>query len=98
MLVAVILLVASVSGAVIEQETQTALVNAVAQNVQSTRTIDSIFLRLPSEKDLEQIIFSADALALSKLVQTIEIKGADIPCEALAVYSDQVLGMIRVVL
>ena len=37
-------------------------------------------------------------MALSKLIQTIEVKRQEIPCDALAVYSDQLIGMIKVVL
>ena len=71
MLVLFILFATVVSGTVIGSQTQVALVNASSQNPLSSRTIDSIFLKLPSEKDLEEIIFGADALAISKLVQTI---------------------------
>ena len=62
-------------GSVIQTPTQIAIANANQQNVPIKRTIDSIFLKFPSETDLENIIFSADALALAKLIQTIEIKG-----------------------
>lgn len=60
--------------------------------------MDSIFTKLPSEQDVQTIIFTADGVALTKLLQTIEIKGEEIPCDALAVYSDQIIGMIKVVL
>lgn len=74
-LLAVFLTVGMVLGVTAQSLTTAAIANAKESVVPITRSIDSIFLRLPSESDLEQIIFSADSLALVKLVQTIEIKG-----------------------
>ena len=47
-----LLLLTLSSAAVVSTPTQIALNNAEQQNVPITRTIDSIFLRLPSEQDL----------------------------------------------
>lgn len=68
-------ILASASASVIQNATQSALANAAQQNVPIKGAIDSIFLRLPSESDLKTIIFSADTVALAKLIQTIEVKG-----------------------
>ena len=66
-----------------------ALANAVLQNVPTiSRSIDSIFYRLPSQENLQTIILRADALGFTQLEQVIEIKGVDIPCQALSAYSD----------
>ena len=78
--------------------TEAALAFAQGQNKPISRAIDSIFTKLPSENDVQSIIFTADGLALTKLLQTIEIKEGEIACDALAVYSDQIIGMIKVVL
>ena len=46
---------------------------ALPSNIQnpSSKSIDSIFSSLPSETDLQLILYSADAVSLSKLLQVI---------------------------
>ena len=63
------------SGAVVQSPTQATIQNAQSLLVPfSAKSIDSIFLKFPSQADLETIFYSADTLALVRLIQTIEVK------------------------
>lgn len=41
------------------------------------------------------MIYTADAVALTKLIQVIELKEESIPCDALGVYTESIIGMIK---
>ena len=60
----------------------------------ATRTIDSLFLRLPSEFELNQLILSADSVAILKTIQTVATDDS-IPCDKRIAYLLEVLGKIR---
>ena len=51
---------------------------------------------MPSKLEIENMIGNGDSLALSKLLQTIYERALDLPCDDLAFYSDQIIGMIKV--
>ena len=60
----------------------------------STRTIDSLFSRLPSSTELDELIASADSVAILKTVQTLASNDA-IPCSQIVDYLLELLGRIR---
>lgn len=45
--------------------------------------------------EVQEIINSADSLALSKLLQIISTSSFDLPCDILSFYSDEIIGMMR---
>ena len=58
------------------------------------RSIDSLFLRLPSSFELDQLIESSDSVAILKTVQTVATDDS-IPCDQRIAYLLEVLGRIR---
>ena len=58
------------------------------------RSIDSLFLRLPSSFELDQLIESADSVAILKTIQTVATDDS-IPCDQRIAYLLEVLGRIR---
>jgi len=62
----------STSSQVVASSTAEALANAAfATGDNSAVSIDSLFLRLPSPGELDQLILSADSVAILKTVQTV---------------------------
>ena len=59
-----------------------------------TRSIDSLFLRLPSSFELDQLIESADSVAILKSIQTVATDDS-IPCDQRIAYLLEILGRIR---
>lgn len=60
----------------------------------ATRSIDSLFLRLPSSAELDELILSADSVAILKTIQTVATDDS-IPCDKRIAYLLEVLGRIR---
>ena len=60
----------------------------------ATRSIDSLFLRLPSSAELDEIILSADSVAILKTIQTVATNDS-IPCDQRIAYLLEALGRIR---
>lgn len=59
-----------------------------------TRSIDSLFLRLPSSHELDELILGADSVAILKTIQTVATDDS-IPCDQRIAYLLEVLGRIR---
>ena len=60
----------------------------------STRSIDSLFLRLPSSAELDELILGADSVGILKTIQTVATDDS-IPCEQRIAYLLELLGRIR---
>ena len=73
---------------------QNAISNAQRTNLTPTRSIDSLFSRLPSTNELDEIILSADSIAILKTIQTLVSNDA-IPCDQIVSYLLEMLGRIR---
>ena len=67
-----------------------------AQNniLTATRSIDSLFLRLPSSNELDELILSADSVAILKTIQTVATDDS-IPCDQRIAYLLEVHGRIK---
>ena len=76
------------------QNIQSAIANAQSTNLTPVRSIDSIFSRLPSTNELDQIILSADSLAILKTIQTL-VSNDSIPCSQIVAYLLEMLGRMR---
>ena len=61
----------------------------------SPRSIDSLFSRLPSSTELDEMILAADSVALLKTVQTLASDDS-IPCSQIVDYLLEMMGRIRV--
>ena len=62
--------------------------------ITSTRSIDSLFLRLPSSTELDELILSADSVAILKTIQTVATDDS-LPCDQRIAYLLEVLGRLR---
>ena len=71
-----------------------AIQNAQTNILTPTRSIDSLFLRLPSSSELDELILSADSVAILKTIQTVATDDS-IPCDQRIAYLLEVLGRIR---
>ena len=60
----------------------------------STRSIDALFLRLPSDFELNELIISADSVAILKTIHTVATDDS-IPCDKRIAYLFEFLGKIR---
>ena len=58
------------------------------------RSIDSLFLRLPSSEEIDELILSADSVAILKTVQTVATDDS-LPCDQRIAYLLELLGRIR---
>ena len=58
------------------------------------RSIDSLFLRLPSSAELDELILSADSVAILKTIQTVATDDS-LTCEQRIAYLLELLGRIR---
>ena len=59
-----------------------------------TRSIDSLFLRLPSSQQLDELVLSADSVAILKTIQTVATDDS-LSCDQKIAYLLEVLGRIR---
>ena len=59
-----------------------------------SRSIDSLFLRLPSSSELDRLILAADSVALLKTIQTVATDDS-LTCDQRIAYLLEVLGRIR---
>jgi archaellum component FlaC len=71
-----------------------AIHNAQSNIVTSARSIDSLFSRLPSTHELDELILAADSIAILKTVQTLASDDS-IPCSYIVDYLLEMLGRIR---
>ena len=60
----------------------------------ATRSIDSLFLRLPSSHELDELILSADSVAILKTIQTVATDDS-IPCDQRIAYLLELHGRIK---
>ena len=58
------------------------------------RSIDSLFLRLPSSHELDELILSADSVAILKTIQTVATDDS-LPCDQRIAYLLEVLGRLK---
>ena len=58
------------------------------------RSIDSLFLRLPSGSELDQLILNADSVGLWKTIQVVATDDS-LPCDTKIAYLLEVLGRLR---
>ena len=82
----------------VNQNTQKAICtakNCAGADSSAVRSIDSIFTRLPSSTELDELILTADSVAILKTVQTLASNDA-IPCSQIVDYLLELLGRIRV--
>ena len=70
------------------QNTQKAICtakNCAGADSSATRSIDSIFTKLPSSAELDELILTADSVAILKTVQTLSSNDS-IPCAQIVDY------------
>lgn len=72
------------------------VINSASQSASqtSTRSIDSLFLRLPSSAELDELILGADSVGILKTIQTVATDDS-IPCEQRINYLLELVGRIR---
>lgn len=58
------------------------------------RSIDSLFLRLPSSSELDRLILAADSVAILKTIQTVATDDS-LTCDQRIAYLLEVIGRIR---
>ena len=68
--------------------------NCAGADSSSVRSIDSIFTKLPSSAELDELILTADSVAILKTVQTLSSNDS-IPCAQIVDYLLELLGRIR---
>lgn len=68
--------------------------NAFANTSASTRSIDSLFSRLPSSAELDNLILSADSVAILRTIQAVGTNTA-LPCDQRIAYLLELLGRIK---
>ena len=61
----------------------------------AVRSIDSLFTRVPSSAELDEIINTGDSVAILKTIQTL-VSNDSIPCGEILSYLLEFLGRIRV--
>ena len=71
-----------------------AIRDAQEKIVTPTRSIDSLFLRLPSSEEIDELIISADSVALLKTIQTVATDDS-LPCDQRVAYLLEVLGRVK---
>lgn len=85
----------STTAASVAQATSTAFSNAASNaGTNTNRSIDSLFLRLPSAAELDQLILNADSVAILKTIQTVATDDS-LTCDQKIAYLLEVLGRIR---
>lgn len=60
----------------------------------TAQSIDSLFLRLPSKAELDNLILGADSVAILKTIQTVATDDS-LSCDQRISYLLEVLGRIR---
>ena len=68
--------------------------NAQKDNTIAVRSIDSLFSRLPSSLELDEIVMSADSVSIFRTIQNL-ISNDAIPCNQAFAYALELLGRIR---
>lgn len=68
--------------------------NAQQSITTPVRSIDSLFTKVPSSYELDQLVLGADAVAILKTVQTLVSNDA-LPCDQILAYLLELLGRIR---
>lgn len=68
--------------------------NAIANTVTSSKSIDSLFTKLPSSAELDTLVLSADSVAILKTIQTIGTNES-LPCDQRISYLLELLGRIQ---
>ena len=71
-----------------------AIKNAQENIISATRSVDSLFLRLPSEYELNELILSADSVAILKTIQIVATHDS-IPCEKRIAYLLELIGKLK---
>lgn len=71
-----------------------AINNAVGQTPITDRSIDSLFLSLPSIAELDRLILNADSVAILKTIQVVATNDS-LTCDQRIAYLLEVLGRIR---
>lgn len=85
----------STSTGSVRTATSSAISNASsALGSTQNRSIDSLFLRLPSSSELDRIILSADSVAILKIIQTVATDDS-LTCDQRIAYLLEVIGRIR---
>lgn len=59
--------------------------NAIAGNISPSRSINSLFVRLPSSAEIDVLILSADSVAILKTIQTVATDNS-LPCDQRIAY------------
>lgn len=68
--------------------------NAASNTVTSSKSLDSLFTKLPSSADLDALILGADSVAILKTIQTIGTNES-IPCDQRIAYLLELQGRIQ---
>lgn len=69
--------------------------NAVANNAATlVRSVDSLFVKLPSSAQIDALILSADSVAILKTIQTVATENS-LPCDQRIAYLLELLGRLR---
>ena len=84
----------SITGSNTMENIQNAISNAKKTNIIADQNIDALFVTLPSTAEIDQIIESADSLALLKVIQTLATS-TTLPCDKIVAYLLELLGRIR---
>ena len=77
-----------------DQASSAAIRNAQSTIVTETRSIDSLFTRLPSTRELDRLILNADTVAILKTIQTVATNDS-LTCDQRVAYLLEVLGRIK---
>ena len=85
----------SSSSVSVSTSTSRAISNArFATGDNSAQSIDSLFLRLPSKAELDNLILGADSVAILKTIQTVATDDS-LSCDQRISYLLEILGRIR---
>lgn len=68
--------------------------NAYANTISPSRSIDSLFARLPSSAELDNLILSADSVAVLKTIQAVGTNES-LPCDQRIAYLLELLGRLK---
>lgn len=69
--------------------------NAYAQTLTPTKSIDSLFTKLPTSNDIDNMILSADSVGILRTVQAVGASQS-LPCNQIIAYLLEVLGRVKV--
>jgi hypothetical protein len=68
--------------------------NAYSNTVTPSKSIDSLFSKLPNSAELDNLILSADSVALLKTIQSVGTNSA-LPCDQRIAYLLELLGRLK---